>query len=90
MEGQLKKIQMKQLNQALNWTAHLERPLEYILAILCGLLAIAAVVGSGWRYAISFAVLAITLGPNQAWKTVSLGHILRYIVMTLAVMSLSI
>ncbi|MEM9093231.1 MAG: hypothetical protein AAGC93_31460 [Cyanobacteria bacterium P01_F01_bin.53] len=82
---------MKQLNQALNWTAHLERPLEYILAVLCGLLAIAAVIGGGWQYAISFAVLAITLGlPNQAWKTVSLGRILRYTVMTLAVMSLSV
>ncbi|MEL6381573.1 MAG: hypothetical protein AAFQ89_03690 [Cyanobacteria bacterium J06626_18] len=81
---------MKCLNQFLTWTGNLERPLEYILAVLCGLLAIAAAIGGGWRYAASFAVLAITLWlSNQAWKTLSWGRTLRYIVMTLAVISLS-
>ena len=81
---------MKCLNQLLTWTGNLERPLEYTLAVLCGLLAIAAVIGGGWRYAMSFAMLAITLGlPHRTWRTLSLGRILRYIVMTLAVLSLS-
>ncbi|MGF1524100.1 MAG: hypothetical protein ACFBSF_17415 [Leptolyngbyaceae cyanobacterium] len=81
---------MKNLNQVMNWAANLERPLEYVLAILCGLLAIAAVIGGGWRYGVGFALLAITLGlPQQTWRTLSLGRILRYTIMTLAVLSLS-
>ncbi|MGF1524955.1 MAG: hypothetical protein ACFBSF_21725 [Leptolyngbyaceae cyanobacterium] len=81
---------MKCLNQLLTWTGNLERPLEYALAVLCGLLAIAAAIGGGWRYAASFAVLAITLVlPSSTWKTLSWGRTLRYTVMALAVISLS-
>ena len=81
---------MKGLNQFLTWTGNLERPLAYALAVLCGLLAIAAAIGGGWRYAASFAVLAITLWlSNQAWKALSWGRTLRYTVMALAVISLS-
>ena len=81
---------MKCLKQLLPWAGKLERPLESILAVLCGLLAIVAVIGGGWRIAISFAALATTLVlPNSAWRTVSLGRILRYTIMILAVLSLS-
>lgn len=82
---------MQRLNQLLNLTGHLERPLEYVLALLCGLLAITAVIGGGWHYAMGFAVLAITFGlPRRAWRTLSLGGLLRYIIMSLAVFSLSV
>lgn len=82
---------MTLLNQFLNGLALLERPLEMVIAILCGLLAIAAAVGGSWQFAISFALLTLTLGlPNAAWKTLSLGRSLRYMLIVLATASLSI
>ena len=81
---------MHRLNQLLRHSKRLERLLECGLAILNGLLGVVAASGGGWRYAASFAVLAITLWlPNQAWKAMTLGRTLRYLILTLAVFSLS-
>lgn len=81
---------MTKRNHVLNGLASLERLLEVAIAILCGLLAIAACVGLGWQFALGFAILALTFGlPNAAWKTLSLGRPLRYLLMAVAAISLS-
>lgn len=70
--------------------ARTERSLEFAISLICIALAIAAIVGGGWRYAFSFTVLAVSLTiPPKTWKLLTFGGGLRYLVILLSVLSLS-